>query len=160
GLAECGRTESYRYKLTLAVNTPDGVKRSSSVVEVVFWDVSIPARGTMHKIRGEAVYLDLGPGKRPLVALLTSRLHPKYEGGTGWSPEAGPDIRLITQLYGRTPSQDFVDDVPRIAGMRGARKIDPNDLPDLITFTDVNDPNTVTEVDRNDLQRTLGPNIS
>jgi hypothetical protein len=28
-LAACGRSESYRYKLTLAVNTPDGVKRGS-----------------------------------------------------------------------------------------------------------------------------------
>src|SRR6202035_6124819 len=67
-LAGCGRTESYRYKLTLAVNTPDGVKRGSSVGEVVFWNVSIPDRGTMHKLRGEALYLNLGAGARPLVA--------------------------------------------------------------------------------------------
>ena len=61
-LAGCGRTESYRYKLTLAVNTPDGVKQASSIVEVVFWNVSIPASGIMHKLRGEAVYLDPWPG--------------------------------------------------------------------------------------------------
>jgi hypothetical protein len=76
-LTGCGRTESYRYKLTLAVNTPEGVKRGSSVVELVFWEVSIPASGITHKLRGEALYLDLGPGARPLIALLTSRLHPK-----------------------------------------------------------------------------------
>jgi hypothetical protein len=35
-LAGCGKTESYRYKLTLAVNTPEGVKRGSSVGEVLF----------------------------------------------------------------------------------------------------------------------------
>ena len=65
GLAGCGRTESYRYKLTLAVNTPEGVKRGSSVVEVLFSAVSIPAQGVTHKLRGEALYLDLGPGARP-----------------------------------------------------------------------------------------------
>ena len=74
----CGKSESYRYKLTLAVNTPAGVKRGSSVVEVSFYEVSVPARGTMHKLHGEALYLDLGSGARPLIALLTSRLHPKY----------------------------------------------------------------------------------
>ena len=62
-LAGCG--QSLRYKLTLAVDTPDGIKRGSNVVEWDYWNVVIPARGTMHKIRGEALYLDLGPGKRP-----------------------------------------------------------------------------------------------
>ena len=50
-LAGCGRSdgrsESYRYKLTLAVNTPNGVKRGSSIAEVTFFEVSIPARGIM-----------------------------------------------------------------------------------------------------------------
>jgi len=76
-LAGCGRTEGYRYKLTVAVNTPDGVKRASSVARVVFWPVSIPERGIMQKLTGEALYLDLGLGRRPLIALLTSYLHPK-----------------------------------------------------------------------------------
>ena len=34
-VSACGRSESYRYKLTLAVNTPSGVKRASSVAEVL-----------------------------------------------------------------------------------------------------------------------------
>jgi hypothetical protein len=55
----CGKSASFRYKLTLAVNTPEGVKRSTSVTEWGFWEVSIPARGTPHKLRGEALYLDL-----------------------------------------------------------------------------------------------------
>jgi hypothetical protein len=62
GLAGCG--ESYRYKLTLAVNTPEGIKRGSSVVEVDFWSANFPVRGGIgHRLRGEALYLDLGAGK-------------------------------------------------------------------------------------------------
>jgi len=80
-LAGCGRSASFRYKLTLAVNTHDGLKRGSSVTEWAFWEVSIPARGTPHKLRGEALYLDLGPGARPLIALLTSHLHEKKNIG-------------------------------------------------------------------------------
>lgn len=62
--------------------------------------------------------------------------------------------------YGEAPSQDFMDDVPRIGRMRGPRKIAPNDLPDRVTFADVNDPKSVIEVDRNDLRASLGPNIT
>jgi hypothetical protein len=156
-LAGCGRTESYRYKLTLAVDTPEGVRRGSSVVEVIFYEVSFPERGTMHKLRGEALYLDLGPGARPLIALLTSRLHPKYDEEQHWTPETGPGVTQTSRLYGIAPSPDYMDDVPRISRMRGPRRITPANLPDLVTFADINDPKSVIEVDPNDLQATLGP---
>jgi hypothetical protein len=45
GLAGCSKVETYRYKLTLAVSTPDGIKRGSSVVEVVFRQVWFPQGG-------------------------------------------------------------------------------------------------------------------
>jgi hypothetical protein len=117
--AGCGKTESYRYKLTLAVNTPEGVKHSSGVVELVFYEVSIPARGIMHKLRGEALYLDLGPGAKPLIALLTSQLHPKYGKEQRWTRDAGPDDNLLYGLYGPPPpqSKNYFDDLPRIARM-------------------------------------------
>jgi hypothetical protein len=159
-LAGCGRSESFRYKLTLAVNTPDGVRKASSVVEVTFWDVSFPAKGTMHKLRGEALYLDLGVSNRPLIALLTHRLHLKYGTAIRWGSEAGPDVSWLDKLYGAVPSQDFLDDVPRIAAMRGPHKIIPEDLPDLVTFTDPKDPSTVIEVNPNNLQATVGAGIS
>jgi hypothetical protein len=159
-LAGCGRTETYRYKLTLAVDTPEGVKRGSSVGEVLFYDVRIPARGTMHQLCGEALYLDLGPGARPMIALLTGRLHSKYGKEQGWTYDAGPEIRFLSRLYGETPSIDYMDDVPRIARTRGPRRITPADLPDLVTFADINDPSSVIVVNPNDLQATLGPNIA
>jgi 1,6-anhydro-N-acetylmuramate kinase len=99
-LAGCGRTESYRYKLTLSVNTPQGVRRGSSVAEVTFFTVSVPARGIMHELRGQALYLDLGPGARPLIALLTSQLHSKYGKDLRWSRDGGPSHNLLSELYG------------------------------------------------------------
>jgi hypothetical protein len=171
GLAGCGKTVSYRYKLTLAVNTPDGVKRASTVGGVRHRIVSIPARGIMNQLQGDALYLDLGPGARPLIVLLTSRLASQLRpkdvndrswqlGKPGWSPETGPGIRQMSRIYGLARSEDFMDDVPRIARMRGPRAITPADLPDLVTFADINDPKSVIEVDPNDLQATLGPNIT
>jgi len=154
-IAGCGRHESFRYKLALAVDTPEGVKRGSSVTEWDFWEVSIPARGHPHKLRGEALYLDLGPGKRPLIALLTAHLHPK-NGIQYWDWPYG---NLFSRLYGRS-SKNFMDDIARIARMREPQTILPDDLPDLVTFANVNDPNSVIEVDPNNLQATLGENVS
>jgi hypothetical protein len=159
GLAGCSKVETYRYKLTLAVSTPDGIKRGSSVVEVVFRQVWFPERGTTHKLRGEAFYLDLGRGARPLIALLTRKL-PKGGSGRHWTRDAGPDTRWMSRVYDLAPSEDFIDDVRRLARMRGARLITPSDLPDLVTFSDVKDPNSVAEIDPNDLQAALGPNIT
>ncbi|MGL9623752.1 hypothetical protein QRQ56_37940 [Bradyrhizobium sp. U531] len=159
-LAGCGRSESYRYKLTLVVNTPDGVRRGSTVTEWVYWEVSIPARGTPHKLRGEALYLDLGPGARPLIALLTSHLHPKG-GMTYWDWGAG---YLLSRLYGLSTEfgtdAAFMDHIARLGRMRGLRRISPADLPDLVTFADINDPRSVIEIDPNNLQATVGPNIT
>src|ERR1700730_6637000 len=158
-LAGCGRSETYRYKLTLAVNTPEGLKRGSSVVEVMFYEVTFPERGTMHKLRGEALYLDLGRA-RPLIALLTSRLHSTYGKEQHWTYDAGPGTTLLSRLYGQSPSPDFMDDVPSIARMREPHRVTLAELPDLVTFADINDPKSVIEVDPNDLQATLGSNIT
>jgi hypothetical protein len=158
-LAGCGRTESYRYKLTLAVNTPEGIKRGSAVVEAIFWRVSIPDRGIMHKLRGESLYLDLGAGARPLVALLTKRLKPCREGQE-WSPDGGLGIRYMSGLYAIAPSADIMDTIATIARVRGPHPITPKELPDLVTFADIDEPKTVVEVNTNDLQATLGSGIS
>jgi hypothetical protein len=162
-LAGCGeKTESYRYKLTVAVNTPDGVKRTSSVVEVQFAEISIPGRGILHKLRGEALYVDLGFGARPLIALLTRQLHVEHGRGREplWTRDGGPGRVSISKLLSGQALTDATADVSRVARMRGLHTIAPDDLPDLVTFANVNDPKTVIEVDRNDLQATLGPGIS
>jgi hypothetical protein len=160
-LASCGRSESYRYKLTLTVNTPDGTKRGSSVVEVLFYDVSIPERGTMHKLTGEALYLDLGAGRRPLIALLSKQLHLENRKQS-WSRDGGPTDNLLLPLYGVTvpASTSALNYVPTIARLRGARAITTHDLPDLVTFADIKDPKTVIEVDPKDLTASLGAGVS
>jgi hypothetical protein len=159
-IAIWGGQGSYRYKLTLAVDTPDGVKIGSSVVEVQFHEVSFPASGVMHRLEGEALYIDLGPGKRPLIALLTNQLHPKYGDKERWTRDGGPRTDFLLRLYGETPSRDSVlKNVLRLARLRGPHVIGPTELPDLVTFANVNDPKSVIEVDASDLEATLGPGI-
>lgn len=79
-LGGCWRpSETLRYRLTIEVETPQGVRSGSSVIEVrgvrnPDW-VNIEGRGTRASFRGEAVAVDLPHGKT-LFALLRS------EGGT------------------------------------------------------------------------------
>ncbi len=96
-LTACARSESYRYKLTLSLDTLDGVKSGFNVVEVSHNEVSFPARGVVAHVKGEALYLDLGPGRRPLIARLTKRQGPKG-WGDGWE-EDRPTRRAGAALW-------------------------------------------------------------
>lgn len=159
-LTGCDRTESYRYKLTLAINTPEGVRNGSSVVEAQFFAVSIPARGVMHKLQGEALYVDLGPGRRPLIASLNKQLHPRYDKDAGWSRDGGPNVKLLAGIFEVSFSGDLLEDVSSISKVRGQRHISPNELPDLLTFADIDDPSSVMEIDPNDIAQALGPGVT
>jgi hypothetical protein len=68
-----------RFRLTIEVETPDGIKSGSSVIETTFWESAgwgpIEARGVRAEARGEAVFVDLGHGSF-VVGLL------------GWGPIA------------------------------------------------------------------------
>ena len=73
-LAACGSNERMRYKMIVEVETPAGVKSGHAVREVRY----IPKSGTFFaegsvswKMRGEAVAVDIAPGKT-LFALLSS----------------------------------------------------------------------------------------
>lgn len=151
-LAGCGGpTYTYRYKLTLEVEVDGQLKRGFSVVQMSEYTVSFPHSGVRAATTGEATYVDLGPGRRPLIALLNQR------EGTSILPYGAP----LRKVYGGT--YEWVGDRnPGLAAQirnRGAREISVDDLPDLVTFPDVNDPRTVMAVDPKDLEATLGPGV-
>lgn len=159
-LAGCGRSASYRYKLTLSLDTPEGEKTAFDVVETRFFDVSVPARGIMHESKGQAVYVDLGPGRRPLIALLTV----PTDGLPGTGPRRwafkGP-IGIIADHCGDLNRvQDLIDVVEKMDECQAPISIEIADLPDLVTFVDVNDPKSVMLVDPRNLSAALGPGIS
>src|SRR5687768_6045215 len=73
----------HRFRLTIAFDTPDGVKSASGVHEVVRkdmgWTLIALGKGQyVYRFHGEAIFLDLGRGKN-VVALLahgpTADLH-------------------------------------------------------------------------------------
>jgi hypothetical protein len=154
----CKQNPGFKYKLTLSVETPEGVKSAYNVVEITHGTVVIVANGgTVTHARGEALYLDLGPGRRPLVALITHTYN--ASNPLGWA-EVTP-FNVLQKAYGEKHT-DYGDNYEYLAKMvqyRGAKEIAPPDLPDLVTFADVNDPKSVMAVDANDLAATLGPGV-
>jgi hypothetical protein len=143
------------------VSTPEGVKRTSKVVEVQFSGVSVPARGVMHDLNGEALYLDLGAGERPLIISIVNQLHPRSGKDARWSRDGGPSVSWLSELYGvQIIGDDLLEKISSLSTKRGSHEIRPDDLPDLLTFGDVNVPSSVMEVDRHNLPASLGQNVS
>lgn len=141
-LAGCGNSNTWHQKLTVTVETPDGVKTGASVVSVTMQDttgyewMTLPeARGARYELTGEAVVLELAPG-RYLFALLK---------GLPYATNA---------LF---PDEPPVETAPRLADMQASRDLSPKKYPLLVTFADINDPASVSRVDPDDLAAHFGP---
>lgn len=154
-LTGCGRpTYMWRYKLTLAVETPEGVKSGHSIVEIVqrtFWyENTLNTYAT-----GEALYLHLGPGRRPLIALLT------VTSPSGANRFIYTGSKQLFEAYGEKLEWNGGrnDALARAIEKRGVVRIGTESLPDLVTFADVSDPKSVMRVDPDDLTATLGPGV-
>lgn len=141
--------ETYRFRLTVEIDTPEGLRRGSSVYEV--WaskkTALLPeeAKRTWG-VRGEAVAIDL-PGGRTVFALLkTGALHGDL---------AGLSMTALDPAF----RNDVVDSVARIASGHGVKQfaeVRAVDYPMLVTFRDLGDPTTIGHVDPSNVAAMLG----
>ena len=171
-LAGCGRSASYRYKLTISLNTPDGVKTASVVNEVTLREIYIEGTGIADNLDGEALYLDLGPGRRPLLALVIGVCDNGFcstdfkTWGELLKHWFGPiPTNMMARLYGDRISgsgrtNGLFKEFATLAKVRPPPVLQPSDLPMLVTFDDINDPKSVRLVKSNDLAASLGPGVS
>lgn len=153
-LSGCKTNEStYRFRLTVEVDTPEGVRSGFSVMEVSAWGYSAGMNGQRRgmTLRGEAVAVDL-PGGRTLFALLRTK-------------GANPDIDLAMASMAAL-DQDFRNDWVESAGRIERLKAEnltavvrPDDYPMLVTFGAIADPTSVEEVDPDDLEASFGPGV-
>jgi hypothetical protein len=157
----------YRYRLTVEVETPRGLRTGSSVIAVdddMEYSINGGGYSLSQRARGEAVAVDL-PGGRTLFALLRGA-----NGDSGW---AG------TLLFELTPPPPFrpedeesyrTDRVKNAAAKRNLIVVPPmlpyrdklyaaSAYPLLVTFTDIRDPRTVERVDPDDLAASFGPGV-
>jgi hypothetical protein len=155
------KAPDYRYRLTVEVDTPEGVKTGSSVIEVkqnIGRSGSSPLHSQIYRhANGEAVAVDLSGGKT-LFALLRSdndiewaaqvmhRVAPKIDGET--SDEAFDNILLIKGTVELPRTFPPVAWIPE----RSA-------YPMMVTFGDLADPTSVAEVDPDDLAASFGEGV-
>ena len=148
-----------RYRLTLVVETPEGERSGSSVVEVIYGDQSAfagLAQGANWSVQthGEATAVDLGQ-RGILFALLT-----RDPSRSSAPLEPADVVYSIFKTYfphGIESGRAGADKLDAI--MRDKPKMDlPFDkLPMLVRFRNINDPTTVERVDPNDLAASFGP---
>ncbi|MBY5518472.1 hypothetical protein [Rhizobium leguminosarum] len=146
---------SWRQKLTLSVQTPDGIVSGSSVT-AVSWDMppewfKIGESGGGHggplKLFGEAVTLEVAPNKY-LFALVDDAA-----------------TELAVTLFASPPLRsghrdEYARSLDRIQLTAEAKRLTAKQYPRLVTFTDINDPTTVQDVKPSELEEFFGPGVS
>lgn len=144
-------TWTSRFEIGVEVETPHGLKTGSSVIEMrterdggfLIWS---EARGARTRIRGEAVFVDLGPDKdgkpQNLIALLAT-------GSLGEDPNFG--LMIARAVLGANSHQGtmgfggFAAALQRLpAGKRFELK--PPNTPTLVSFRDLADPTSARVV--------------
>jgi len=141
----------YRYRLIATVETPEGVRTGSSVIEVKW----APHK---YKVKGEAAAVDL-PGGQTLFVLLRSAANPD------WDAYAFESTGVFST--GKAPLATSEEDLWRgIAADRGTYPVnrrrvtaieDSDNYPYMVRFRDPADPKSVEQVDPDNLAKTFGP---
>ena len=146
-LGGCGRKVStLRYRLTVEVDTPNGVKTGSSVLEDAFNPGNSYEFSGSRRTYGEAPTVDLGGGRYLFVLLsgptekrsmqnMISQMfdYPEY-------PSPVKSIKLVDRFAEANDSKPLI-------------VIKPEDYPMLVTFGDINDPKSVREVNAGIVRR-------
>jgi hypothetical protein len=172
------RWPNYRYRLTVEVDTPEGVKTGSSVIEVetaMSGPNNIPSPGSLYvRARGEAVTVDLGE-RGLMFALMQS------EEDEEWTHRAFlHTVPKLTDEERRNLPEDaneFYIWMDRLLAVRfeqkrhlpryiqfgvkqPAKSGPPNGYPMLVKFDDNTKPETVRRVDPDTLAESFGAGVT
>lgn len=147
-------SNTYRYRMTVEVDTPQGLRTGSSVIEVQTTEGSgIPDSSLHTKVRGEAVAVDL-PNGQTLFALL--RTPSDVDGAAGFAPTAYepvlPDLR-------KSDTEDWYDLLEVLKRQGEPAVLPATYYPMLVRFRDIRDPKTVELVNPEALASSFGAGV-
>ena len=167
-LLGCGfvdETPSYRYRMTVEVDTPEGLKTGSSVIEVATSEgvsSANPAGSVViSKVRGQAAAVDLSAG-RTLFALLRSEENRDWAKNIMFilAPEGRKDGDRFLGTYANMLAMREKKELPATLGQYNRALEDFSGRPMLVTFGDLSDPMSVQRVDPDDLAASFGEGVS
>jgi len=139
-------TYTNRFRLTIEIDTPEGIKSGSSVIETSAWESRYgfaETRGVRGDARGEAVFVDLGRNLH-LVAVL------------GWGPK-GEDQDKIFGLKRAALARGLRIDWTEEYKLKGKGELPRDYVPTLVTFANRDDPTSVRVVPTDGLEQAFGP---
>lgn len=140
-------TYSWHQKITVKIETPEGIKTGSSVIKQAY---AYHGRtiGNAHEflLRGEAPVVDLGNG-RYVFALVTAN---------------GMEYAVFEALHKKLGFNRarYKEMAALIVRYKDKVNLSGRSAPMLVTFADVNDPMTVKQVDPKDLAASFGEGYS
>jgi hypothetical protein len=134
---------TWRYKMTVEVETPEGIKSGSTVREVTIQDLAEPTNPSMGgfrtKVKGEAVVVDLGP-RGVLFALLN---------GYAFGPDYAWQIVFHAfPMPGKPPGAGGAtpEGLEYYSHLKAKTVLPPSLYPMMVTFADLKEPKTVKSV--------------
>jgi len=145
-----GYTYRYHYRMTVEVEVDGQIKSGSGVIAVISGLDPVPGRALRYQssVDGECVYVDLG-ARGNLFALLTGKNSAAYD--------------IAEKAFNPTPyaasRKEQEERLKRMSTLRARAELPFDQLPKLLTFKDLNNPNSVEFVRPDDLAATLGPGI-
>lgn len=149
---------SYNYRLTVEVETPQGIRTGSSVIAVQglrSLKGTEVLGGSGPRARGEAVAVDL-PNGQTLFALLRSETDVDWAGSAHIraKPKKSDSFAMLDEYYGAVRSDRETYRIKR--WVRFPRE-DQDNYPLLVTFKDIQNPASVVRVNPDDLTARFGP---
>jgi hypothetical protein len=149
-----------RYRMTVEVQTPSGLKSGSSVLESVLqrkFLVPLPGAGGSdsgggYAVRGETPFVDLGEGRFLFATLHDTKY--SYERDVASIGRRVLDYRELQPPMSRDDNAAIMSEAAKAMPFAVLR---PADYPMLATFTDTNDPKSLVEAPADNLAARFGP---
>ena len=137
----------WHYKMTVTVDTPEGIKTGEVVREITDSDskikIDLPNATSPAKVRGEAVVIDLGNNQYLFGLVSWDAFRELYKS----FPYAGPESTIEgVNFYNSLPIGSKAE-LPREA------------YPRFVTFKDIDNPTSVEAVDIDNLSEKFGESV-
>lgn len=144
---------TYRYRLSIEIETPEGLATGSGVLEVLAIGVKRPDGASAGGgTTGEAVVVDLG--RRGVLFALLKRVYRRNHH----LDELSGDV-VLRAGYTKYDQESYAELARDIAATEGVIEVLPQELPMLVRFRDIDDPATVEKVDPNNLAKSFGAGV-
>ena len=163
GLSGCSDTYEWNEKVTLEVETQDGLKTASSVqaIKLIHTWAGLPEmKGASASLKGEAVVMEVLPG-RFLFALLSSERDPSRRLNLFYNRELDDLYRRELGLKaGEYKNRTVPEKVALTLRTKGRAMAMPTYYyPLLVTFKDINDPASVQKISPGNLSAVFGSGV-